>query len=71
MARVKVLTGKHRSGDRVYVPGEVFEATDAELAAFGDKLQLVQEEEAEVEISPADETPVEETPKPVVKGKKG
>jgi len=70
MARVKVLTGKHRSGDRVYTPGEVFEATEAELAAFGDKLKLVQEE-AEVEISPTDETPVEETSKPVVKGKKG
>lgn len=60
MARVKVLTGKHRSGDRVFTPGEVFEATEAELAAFGDKLQLVQEAEDVEEARPV-----------VVKGKKG
>jgi len=39
---VKLLTGKHRVGDRVYHPGEVFEVTAGELEAFGDKLQLLQ-----------------------------
>lgn len=65
---VRLLTGKHRVGDRVYHPGEVFEATECELIAFGDKLQLFQTGSASVHEQ---QSLSESAKKPPLKVKRG
>lgn len=65
MAKARLLTGKHRThtdeGTYTHLPGDVLEVTEDELAAFGDKFELIPEPEEPAE---------EEKPKPKRKTRK-
>ena len=41
--KARVKTGTHHQSDNTYGPGAVFECTKAELAAFGDKFEVLEE----------------------------
>lgn len=45
MPRLRVKSGRHFKGGKKFAPGEEFDGTLAELNAFSDKLELVEEAE--------------------------